>query len=176
ARRSMTGDQLSARALGELDTTAPPPGASEEHYFDYERLFADGYLDVTIAIGYDEGGTHTDALASVRTWMTGHGFELVTPQAGRPMQYRVRRDVTYPTSHGTRLTREVIVRVNVITPGAGAARQFGRALADSEVTLYAGHARRGIGPDFDPDISPAENFVIGVASALHASGRAIEPS
>ena len=43
-------------------------------------------------------------------------------------------------------------------------------------TLYAGHARRGIGPDFDPDNSPAENFVIGVASALHASGRAIEPS
>lgn len=176
ARRSMSGDQLSARALGELDTSAPPPGASEEHYFDYERLFADGYLDVTIAIGYDEGGSHTDNLASVQAWMTSHSFELVPAQTGRPMQYRVRRDVTYPTSHGTRMTREVIVRVNVITPGAGAARQFGQALADSEVTLYAGHARRGIGPDFDPDNSPAENFVIGVASALHASGRAIEPS
>jgi peptidoglycan hydrolase-like protein with peptidoglycan-binding domain len=176
ARRSMTGDQLSARALGELDTSAPPPGASEEHYFDYERLFADGYLDVTIAIGYDEGGSHTDSLAAVRAWMTSHGFELVPAQAGRPMQFRLRRDVTYPTSHGTRMTREVIVRANVVTPGAGAARQFGQALAESEVTLYAGHARRGIGPDFDADTSPAENFVIGVASALHAAGRAIEPS
>ena len=55
-RRGMAGDELSAKALGELDGAAPQPGAQEQHYFDFERLFEDGYLDVTIAIGYDEGG------------------------------------------------------------------------------------------------------------------------
>jgi peptidoglycan hydrolase-like protein with peptidoglycan-binding domain len=176
SRRSMPGDQLSARALGELDQTAPPPGIQEEHYFDYERLFADGYLDVTLAIGYDEGGSHTGALATARTWLTGHGFEQAEAQPGHPERYRARRDVTYPTRAGNRQTREVIVRVDLIAPGAGAARQYGDALASSEVTMYAGHARRGIGPDFDEDRSPAENFVIGIASALHAAGRAVEPT
>src|SRR5207249_778838 len=54
SRRSIPGTDLSARALGELDTTAPKPGKVEEHSFDYERLFDDGYLDVTLAVGFDE--------------------------------------------------------------------------------------------------------------------------
>ena len=71
SRRGMPAGDLSARALGELDQTAPPPGATEEHYFDYERLFEDGYLDVTIAIGYDEGGSHTRKLQTARDWLAG---------------------------------------------------------------------------------------------------------
>ena len=63
--------------------------------------------------------------------------------------------------------------MNLITPGEGAAAQYGKALADSEIAIYNGHARRGIGPDFDEDKSPKENFVIGINSALHAAGRAI---
>jgi peptidoglycan hydrolase-like protein with peptidoglycan-binding domain len=175
-RRGMPSGELSARALGELDQTAPPPGATEEHYFDYERLFEDGYLDVTIGIGYDEGGSHMRKLQTAEEWLTGHGFERAEAQAGQPEQWRLRRDVTYPNHLGGRTTREIIVRVNVISPGAGAAAQFGHGLADSEIAVYTGHARRGIGPDFDEDKSPAENFIIGVGSALHAAGRAVEPS
>ena len=176
SRRGLTGDQLTARALGELDQSAPPPGEQEEHSFDYERLFEDGYLDITLAVGYDESGTHTDQLNAAHAWLTDRGFTRVEAAAGQPEQFRLRRDVTYPTRAGNRLTREVVVRVSVIGPGAGAARQYGRALADSEITIYDGHARRGIGPDFDADRSPAENFVIGVGSALHAAGRAVAPS
>jgi hypothetical protein len=176
ARRSMPDGQLTARALGELDQTAPPPGQQEEHYFDYERLFADGYLDATVAVGFDEGGSQGDQLQQVRNWLAQRGFEARPATPGQPEQYRLRRDVTYPTRDGNRLTREVVVRFTLISPGPGAARQYGQALADSEITVYDGHARRGIGPDFDADSSPAENFVIGIASALHAAGRAIEPS
>jgi len=176
SRRGIPGDELSARALGELDRTAPQPGAREEHYYDFDALFKDGYLDVTIAIGYDEGGTHTDQLKSVHDWLSKKGFEQTGAEPGKPEQHKLRRDVNYPTRTGSRITREIIIRLNLIAPGTGAAEQFGKGLADSEIAIYNGHARRGIGPDFDEDKSPKENFIIGVGSALHAAGRAIEPS
>ena len=174
SRRSIPGDQLSARALGELDTSAPPPGQQEEHSYDYERLFEDGYLDVTVAVGYDEGGSHRAQLDSAHAWLAERGFERAEAQPGQPEQHRLRRDVTYPTRAGNRATREIIVRLSLIGPGAGAARQYGQGLAQSEITIYDGHARMGIGPDFDEDKSAAENFVIGIGSALHAAGRAVE--
>lgn len=178
SRRGIPGSDLSARALGELDQSAPPQGTVEEHYFDYERLFADGYLDVTIAIGYDEGDMHAHerSLFEAQMWLAARGFEQVAAEPGQPEQHRLRREVNYPTREGNRISREIIVRAGLISPGAGAAVQYGKGLAESEIAVYTGHARRGIGPDFDADKSPKENFVIGVASALHAAGRAIEPT
>lgn len=174
-RRSIPGEHLSARALFELDRTAPKAGTAEEHYFDYERLFADGYLDVSLAVGFDEGGAHVGMLKEAREWLKARAFKPMPPEPGKPEEFRLRREVTYPTKAGNRTTREVIVRINLIPPGAGAATQFGKGLSESEISIYTGHARRGIGPDFDEDKSPKENFVIGIASALHAAGRAIEP-
>ena len=37
-------------------------------------------------------------------------------------------------------------------------------------------ARWGIGPDFDDAKSAKENFIVGEGSALHAAGKAVEPS
>jgi peptidoglycan hydrolase-like protein with peptidoglycan-binding domain len=176
SRRSIPGDKLTARALGELDRTAPKPGAREEHYFDYERLFGDGYLDVTLAVGFDENGAHTNMIKEARDWMKARGFEATKPEQGKPEQFRLRRNVTYPTRDGDRTTREIIVRINLVPPGPGAKGQFAQGLKDSEVAIYNGHARRGVGPDFDEDKSAGENFVIGINSALHKAGRAIAPS
>ena len=175
-RRSIPGEQLSARALGELDRTAPKPGAREEHYFDYERLFDDGYMDVSLAVGFDENGAHLKMLDEARAWLADRGFKAMAPEPGKPQQYRLRRDITYPTKSGDRTTREVIIRLDLIPPGTGAKDQYAKALSDSEVAIYSGHARRGIGPDFDEDKSAKENFVLGVNSALHAAGRVIPTS
>lgn len=175
-RRSIPGTELTARALGELDRTAPAPGKTEEHYFDYERLFEDGYLDVTLAVGFDEGGAHTGMLTEARAWMKARGFTTMPTDPGKPEEFQLRRDVTYPTKAGNRTTREVIVRIRLIPPGTGSRDQYAKGLKESEIAIYNGHARRGIGPDFDADKSPTENFVIGVASALHAAGRAIPPT
>lgn len=172
-RRSIPGTDLTARALGELDRTAPKPGAREEHYFDYERLFADGFLDISLAVGFDEKGAHLRMLKEARAWFVERGFQAMPPEADKPEQHRLRRSVTYPTKSGDRTTREVIVRINLIPPGAGAKAQYAKALSDSEIAIYNGHARRGIGPDFDEDKSAKENFVIGINSALHAAGRAV---
>ncbi|HUG29976.1 MAG TPA: hypothetical protein VMQ65_05655 [Candidatus Limnocylindria bacterium] len=175
-RRSIPGDKLSARALGELDRSAPKPGAREEHYFDYERLFADGYLDVSLAVGFDKNGAHLRMLDEARTWLADRGFKAMPPEPSKPQEYRLRRDITYPTKSGDRTTREVIIRLNLIPPGAGAKDQYAKSLSDSEVAIYNGHARRGVGPDFDEDKSAKENFVLGVNSALHAAGRVIPSS
>jgi peptidoglycan hydrolase-like protein with peptidoglycan-binding domain len=175
-RRGMPGDTLTAKALGELDQAAPPPGTQEQHLFDFERLFADGFLDITLGIGYDEGKTHDTSLANARAGLADRGFTAAEPAAGKPEQFSLTRSLTYPTKSGDRLTRDVTVRVSVIAPGEGAAEQFGAGLADSELAIYSGHARRGIGPDFDDARSAKENFVMGVSSALHAAGKAVSPT
>jgi peptidoglycan hydrolase-like protein with peptidoglycan-binding domain len=178
SRRGIPGTDLTARALGELDQTAPGPGKTEEHYFEYERLFADGYLDATIAIGFDEGEMqqHIESLKQARAWIQARGFTPMKPEPGKPEEFHLRRMVTYPTKSGDRTTREIIVRLKLIPAGSGAKAQYAKALKEDEIAIYSGHARRGIGPDFDKDKSATENFVIGVASALHAAGRAVPPS
>ena len=99
----MPGGRPDARGRSASSTRrAPPPGATEEHYFDYERLFEDGYLDVTIGIGYDEGGSHTQKLETARDWLAGHGFEAAPAEPGQPELHRLRRDVTYPNRTGGR--------------------------------------------------------------------------
>ena len=174
--RAMPAGGLTSRALGELDSDAPAPGRQEEHYLEYERLFADGRLDVAIAVGYDEGKAHEWKLPELRAGLESRGF---TPGLlgldGSPVTYEADKTIQFPTATGPQ-TRTIKVVVRVEAPGDGAAARFGNALAETELTIYTGHARRGVGPDFDPDKSAKENFIIGVGSALHAAGRATEPS
>jgi len=194
---------LDRPALQALDSAAPAPGKQDEHYLDYTRLFADGKLDVTLAIGYDETQTHFDDLDSARAWMTAQKLKKDAPPAPEakppgpgepdvitgadakapdpneetrkglsvPETWKGNRTVTYPDATGNRVTKDIAVSITLVPPGTGAKNAFAQGLNDSEVTLYSGHARRGIGPDFDKDKSPYENFVIGVGSALHKSGR-----
>ena len=168
---------MDADAMEALDGAAPAAGTATEHTVDYDRLFADDRLDVTLAIGYDENGGHTTKIERAHGFLTERGFSRTDEEGSTdPVEHwSVTRDLTFPTGSGERSTRAITVNVSVVTPGTGSAARFGDALADSELTLYTGHARRGIGPDFDPDRSPAENFVFGVGSALHAAGRAVEP-
>ena len=203
ADRGVTGgDGMDANALRRLDQLAPAPGKQEEHYLDYSKLFADGKLDVTLAIGYDEGQSQYKDLDSARDWMGKLRLTKTSPAAppkpapgpgapdvisgaspvedpnidarkgiSTPEVWSGKRQVTYPDASGKRVTREITVTITLVPPGTGAKASFEKGLNESEVTLYSGHARRGIGPDFDADKSPYENFVIGVGSALHKAGR-----
>jgi len=194
---------LDRDALRALDAAAPAAGTQQEHYLDYTRLFADGKLEVTLAIGYDEEQSHFADLDSARAWMTAQKLKKDSPPAAEPKPsapggpdvitgadakapdtneatrkglsvpetWKGNRTVTYPNATGNRVTRDIAVSITLVPPGSGAKAAYANGLNDSEVTLYSGHARRGIGPDFDKDKSPYENFVIGVGSALHKSGR-----
>ena len=194
------GEGLNAAAMAKLDKATPPPGQITEHYLDYERLFADGRLDVVLSIGYDEGDTHYDDLKEARAWFAAQKFTKTGPEPPKPAapkegeapapdpdaetrkglsvpeMYTAKRSVTYPMKDGSRTTKEITVSVTLVPPGTGGKAAFAKGLNDAELTLYSGHARRGIGPDFDKDKSPYENFVLGVNSALHKAGRVVGPN
>jgi peptidoglycan hydrolase-like protein with peptidoglycan-binding domain len=194
------GEGLNAATMKTLDKAAPPPGQITEHYLDYERLFADGKLDVVLSIGYDEEQTHYADLKEAREWLAAH--KLTKQGAPEPKQepvaegeeappkpdpdaetrkgisvpetYTGRRSVTYPLKDGSRTTKEIAITITLVPPGTGGKAAFAKGLNDAELSLYSGHARRGIGPDFDKDKSPYENFIIGVNSALHKAGRVVD--
>ena len=206
ADRGVTdGDGMNAAALRRLDALAPAPGKQEQHYLDYDRLYGDGKLDVTLAIGYDEGESHFADLDRARAWMAANTLARVpvappAPAPGAPdvisgadvpagdsagtdpnrdvhrgfstpETYTGKRSVTYPDKTGARVTKDITITVTLVPPGIGGKANFTKGITESELVFYNGHARRGIGPDFDADKSPYENFVIGVGSALHESGR-----
>jgi hypothetical protein len=195
--RITEGEGLNAQAIKVLDKRAPAPGKLEQHYLDYGRLFADNRLDVTLAIGYDEGGSHEREVVEARLWLEEHKLALVS--GGQPAKapgpggdepggakrkgpisvserWEGKWKVTYPDGTGTRISKEITLSITLVPPGTGGKAAFAKGLNESELTLYSGHARRGIGPDFDADKSKYENFVIGVNSALHKAGRLISPT
>lgn len=182
--RQIPGTVLDTVALFVLDQVAPPPGQAQEHFVDYGRLFEDGNFDVTIALGFDEARGENYEQAQhmlsrrVQEWLAANGFSLEAgaEENSNLEHYSADKEITYPDSNGAQQTRTIHVNVTLLMPGEGAAADFGQALNESELTIYTGHARRGVGPDFDDKHSAAENFVMGVDSALHEAGRVNLPT
>jgi hypothetical protein len=106
-----------------------------------------------------------------RTWMQGQGFRLELLGLSGNEHWKDTRTITWTDAGGAQQHREVDIWINLVIPGAGAAREFGQGLSQDEITIYTGHARYGSGPDFDAKASPLENFRIGIDSALQAAGR-----
>lgn len=123
---------------------------------DYAALFADGVLRGTIAIGYDEVGSHEPEMARTRRGLAERGYVDVTADQ--------RQQLGLPDD-GRFLTREVeqgIIVLELITPETPNAKErFSTALQRDEVIMYGGHGRYGSGPDFDDIHSTKGNFVIG---------------
>ena len=181
------GNQLDGATLAVLDQVAPAPGERHEHTVDYDRLLADGRLDVTVAIGAhdtpvrrrtDEGVLERterpteDLLAErFRNWLQAEGFHLELFGWAGNEYWKGTRTIAWTDAGGGEQHREVDIWINLVVPGAGAAAEFGEGLSQDEITIYTGHARYGSGPDFDAMASPLENFRIGIDSALQAAGR-----
>jgi hypothetical protein len=180
------GDQLDGAALAVLDRIAPAPGEQYAHTVDYERLLADRRIDVTVAIGasdttvargsrtnYEETRRPVEDLAAerFRTWMSNNGFSLELLGWSGNEYWKATRTIDWLGSDGRPHSRSVDVWINLVVPTAGAAREFREGLRSDEITIYAGHARYGSGPDFDAMASPLENFRIGIDAAMRAAGR-----
>lgn len=181
------GNQLDGATLAVLDRVAPPPGESHEHTVDYDRLLADGRLDVTVALGATDTTVHrelgrgryetttrpTEELEAerFRTWMTSHGFAVELLGLSGNEYWKAARPMTWTGADGAEHTRNVDIWINLVVPAAGAAREFREGLSSDEITIYSGHARYGSGPDFDAKANPAENFRIGIDRALSEAGR-----
>lgn len=179
---------LDAAALRVLDRVAPPPGEQVEHTVDYDRLLADGRLDITVGVGHSDSRTLVEdaesgeyeetertfeeaAAERFRSWLADNGFRLELFGLSGEEFYRTAHEFTWTGGDGTVRTRTVDVWVRLVVAGPGAAAAFRRGLSSDEIAIYKGHARYGSGPDFDAKASAVENFRIGIDRALEEAGR-----
>lgn len=162
--RGMAGEAMDSEGLGRLDQDAPPLGQKEEKTFDYGRLLADNKLDFAFGIGFDEGKTHGPAEEKLRAYLSGEGFSET--KASTPGISKFSKD-TFVFDPSLGIFRYITVNVTLISPGVGASDAFMNAMNDSEITMYSGHARGGLGPDFDDKHKADEQQVWGRSSKLH---------
>ncbi len=168
--------RVNVETLAALDRALPSPGRTLERFPEYDRLFADGRLDVTIAHGfYDEGQDLQDrSIAQLRQGLLDQGFMPIDPAAlDEAQRHRLGLGPDRVVPGASYLHRMVPgaagegsdLVVSLLTPGAaptpeGVRDAFARALGRDEVVVYLGHARYGTGPDFDPIDSARGNFVV----------------
>jgi len=160
--RTMTAPDVVTR----LAAARPPTGHKGEHALRLGEMFADGLLDVTLGLGFDEAGWNEIDLPEVEKALTAHSFVVdnalgiqLYRAAGRALPdnpfgtFWVRSNgLTYKPPAGAARQVHVVVRF-VSSPdgkrGAEAASAFKEGMVQSDATFYAGHGRYGSGPDFD---------------------------
>ncbi|MFL5320772.1 MAG: peptidoglycan-binding protein [Myxococcaceae bacterium] len=168
---------LDAPTLRELDGAAPPPNEKATLYPEYEKLFRDGVLNVTVGMGYDEEGSDLWQREKLLDGLAQRGFRPLDPASDAQLrELHLDRGTLDPTARyfAKRFDaggREVTALVRYVDrSSADPKAQFAKGMSGSEVVLYGGHARYGSGPDFDPIDSTAGNFVLGVNSKGHRDG------
>lgn len=144
---------------------------SKEQHPELDLLFADGVLQQTLAVGYDESGYHLVALTHILKGLSQQGYAPVDVSTMDDFQLQatlgvdpktIDRKGQYFLKHIQYDDKEVIAFVRLITPDTpDAKRRFAEAIASDEVVIYTGHGRHGSGPDFDDVKSAAGNFRIG---------------
>jgi peptidoglycan hydrolase-like protein with peptidoglycan-binding domain len=142
----------------------------------YDKLFADGKLDTTIGVGFDENGLDKGETKEVVDGLTKQGYTQLDPNtaatdkamgdkfkaAGIDPMAAKGDGIQYFTKTFKHDGKDVTSVVKLITADTPQAKEkFAKAMASSEMVVYSGHGRYGSGPDFDDIKSPKGNFVIG---------------
>jgi hypothetical protein len=143
---------------------------------EYGKLFADGKLNTTIGVGFDEGDSHKDQTKEVIAGLSKRGYTELDPNTAatdKAMGERFKAagidpaaakadGLQYFTKTFKHDGKDVTSVVKLITPDTPQAKdKFAKAMGESEMVIYSGHGRYGSGPDFDPINSAKGNFVIG---------------
>jgi hypothetical protein len=149
-----------------------------KHLADYQALLADDVLKITFAVGFTEEYAtiagkghvtiHDYTLDVLHQWLgtkdwkclnRGSNPEIYTGQT----TFKISGEVGFWEKNAS-------IQLNILRPEAATAQLFGDALEDSEIVVYMGHSRFGIGPDFDNIKSKDGNFVIGINTPEHQQG------
>lgn len=143
---------------------------------EYGKLFADGKLNTTIGVGFDEGSSHKDQTKEVIAGLSKRGYTELDPNTAatdKAMGERFKAagidpatakadGVQYFTKTFKHDGKDVTSVVKLITPDTPQAKdKFAKGMGESEMVIYSGHGRYGSGPDFDPITSAKGNYVIG---------------
>ncbi|MCA9694195.1 MAG: peptidoglycan-binding protein [Myxococcales bacterium] len=154
------GGELSPLTMMALDQEATAPGERALRYPAYDRLIEDGWLTVTIGVGFDENDADLRERKKLEAALRAEQFAAETSSAGAPAVF-TRALIGRAGRMRVRLVHRDTTRPE---------ESFAEGLVRDAVTIYAGHARYGTGPDFDAKESAAENFVIGVGAPQHVTG------
>jgi peptidoglycan hydrolase-like protein with peptidoglycan-binding domain len=166
-QRIRPGGETTPLTLMALDQLAPAPNQRVARSPEYDRLIRDGWLTVTVAIGYDEDNNDLRELAEFQSGLRSEGFTQTGATANDAVHTYTRSLMIAGQSGGMRVR---LVSRHTADPE----ERYADGLVQDSVCIYSGHARYGTGPDFDPIESTAENFVIGVGAPQHLSGE-LEP-
>ena len=143
---------------------------------EYGKLFADGKLNTTIGVGFDESGLDKGQTKEVIAGLTTRGYTQLDPNTAATDKQMAERfkaagidpatakadGLQYFTKTFQHNGKDVTSVVKLITADTPQAKdEFAKAMGGSELVIYSGHGRYGSGPDFDPITSPKGNFVIG---------------
>ena len=143
---------------------------------EYGKLFADGKLNTTIGVGFDESGSDKDQTKEVISGLSKRGYTQLDPDKAstdKAMAERFKAAGIDPATakadglqyftktfkHGGKDVTSVVKLITADTPQAK--DKFAKAMGESEMVVYSGHGRYGSGPDFDDINSPKGNYVIG---------------
>ena len=162
---------------GRLDKqTMEQLGIASTKFPEYDKLFADGKLNTTIGVGFDEGGWDKDQTKAVIAGLSTRGYTQLDPDKAATDKAMAERfkaagidpatakadGLQYFTKTFKYDGKDVTSVVKLITADTPQAQdKFAKAMGESETVIYSGHGRYGSGPDFDDINSPKGNYVIG---------------
>lgn len=138
---------------------------------DYAKLLRDRRLDIAIGIGYEFAGEKPDfddEIGRIVSLLRVNGFTKKS---------NLSTDAFYDTyqlrkKYGTADLKPLDIDIYVYLTWSkkmSPAQTFASFLATKEIVIYSGHARVGIGPDFDDEHNNKQNFIIGLNSTAHLS-------
>jgi hypothetical protein len=128
--------------------------AQHTRYPEYEELFSDGVFHQTIAVGYDEGGSHELEIMKLVEGLFQQNYEMVNIKQSSLHEVAeylsVHLDGVDPDSHYFVKVfdyrgNDVKAVVRLITPDVPNAQQkFAEAMARGELVMYAGPAQSSL--------------------------------
>lgn len=132
---------------------------------DYRQLFKDKKLEIGVAVGAERFAR----VGKIDKFLMARKFV----KSGAKFNAIYKKKKKFPVQGDrTAAPVEIEIIIEMMSEKTTSPKdKFGNYLTKKEITFYSGHARYGTGPDFDAKKSPAENFVIGVNSALHKRGK-----
>jgi hypothetical protein len=140
---------------------------------DYSRLFQDKKLEIGIAIGAEITGEYAAVVELFKKeGKKVKNFSSTDPAGeGERKLIKFTKDFRVPGDN-TAVPVPIDVEISLIgEKSKEPEKAYTEFLSQKEIVIYSGHAREGTGPDFDAEKSPRQNFIIGVNSALHKTGK-----
>jgi hypothetical protein len=119
---------------------------------DYNKLLSDKKLDIGIGVGYEFAGEKPlffNEVKLIEDLLISKGI-VVNKTASSDGKTILEGKIKMPDPDGITPTIDVDVKVTMVSSlDKSASKDFGEMLSSSEVVVYSGHARHGVGPDFD---------------------------